>query len=337
MASEHELEASVTALCRRLYGDSCRLDAFSNLTGGASKKTYAMDAITDHARWPLILQFSQSGAQADPDGDVIPRLPSESDAAIQLLARNNAVPAPEIIHVLTAEDGIGAGYVSKRIEGETLGARIVRGDSCKEARPKLAAQCGRALAAIHAIDPQEAGIFLPRVSAQDLLARFASQVDRTRFHHPALEWALAWLVENLPEAAQASVCHGDFRNGNLIVGPDGLRTVLDWELASLGEPLQDLGWLCVRSWRFGAGPECGGFGSRDDLLQAYRDASGRDVTLRELLYWEAFGNVRWALHCLRRGVRHQMPEHGFSVEDAGIGRRLAEPLYDFFQLVKEYD
>jgi aminoglycoside phosphotransferase (APT) family kinase protein len=78
-------------------------------------------------------------------------------------------------------------------------------------------------------------------------------------------------VSERSERSRGRLVHGDFRNGNLIGGPDGLRAVLDWELAHLGDPLEDLGWLCVRSWRCGAEPRVGGFGPVDDQVAAYAD------------------------------------------------------------------
>ena len=71
--------------------------------------------------------------------------------------------------------------------------------------------------------------------------------------------------------------HGDFRHGNLIIGPDGVRAVLDWELAHLGDPMEDLGWICVNSWRFGEiDKPVGGFGTREELFAGY-EAAGRRV------------------------------------------------------------
>ena len=74
--------------------------------------------------------------------------------------------------------------------------------------------------------------------------------------------------------------HGDFRHGNLIIGPDGVRAVLDWELAHTGDPMEDLGWICVNSWRFGEiDKPVGGFGTREELFAGY-EAAGRRVDAR---------------------------------------------------------
>ena len=69
--------------------------------------------------------------------------------------------------------------------------------------------------------------------------------------------------------------HGDFRCGNLLVGPDGLRGVLDWELAHAGDPAEDIGWLCAPAWRFGGAGEVGGFGALDDAAGRLRGRGRR--------------------------------------------------------------
>ena len=126
--------------------------------------------------------------------------------------------------------------------------------------------------------------------------------------------------------------HGDFRVGNLIVGPEGLRAVLDWELAHVGDPGEDLGWLCVRSWRFGGEGRVGGVGALGDLLDGYHAAGGRPVDEAAVRYWEVFGNVRWAVICLVQTFSHL---HGFrrSVELAAVGRRVCEVEHDLLELL----
>ena len=122
--------------------------------------------------------------------------------------------------------------------------------------------------------------------------------------HPAFELGLRWLDEHVPpDATRPALVHGDFRNGNFIVGPDGIRAVLDWELAHLGDPIEDLGWLCVKSWRFGnADRLVGGFGALDELLAAYADAGGAAVDEDALRFWVVLGTVKWGVICVGPGV-----------------------------------
>ncbi|MBA2326788.1 MAG: phosphotransferase family protein, partial [Actinobacteria bacterium] len=151
--------------------------------------------------------------------------------------------------------------------------------------------------------------------------------------HPAFELGLRWLEDRATDDGPPALVHGDFRNGNFVVGPDGIRAVLDWELAHLGDPVEDLGWLCVKSWRFGiTDRRVGGFGETDDLLEGYRNAGGADVDLERLRYWEAFGNLKWGVICKVQAYTHL---HGMvrSVELAAIGRRVPETEWDLLELI----
>ncbi|MCZ7536766.1 MAG: phosphotransferase family protein [Acidimicrobiia bacterium] len=152
--------------------------------------------------------------------------------------------------------------------------------------------------------------------------------------HPAFELGLRWLGENPPpQRADPCLVHGDYRNGNFIVGPDGVRSVLDWELAHLGDPVEDLGWLCVKSWRFGVNDRVvGGFGDVDELLDAYERAGGARPDIDTLRYWIVFGTLKWGVICIAQAFTHLQ---GFvtSVELATLGRRVAETEWDLLSLL----
>ena len=112
----------------------------------------------------------------------------------------------------------------------------------------------------------------------DQVAYYTDVLDDLGQPHPVLELVRNWLIEHRPPSDRRAVVHGDFRLGNLIVGPDGLRAVIDWELAHLGDPMEDLGWLCVKAWRFGAPPPVAGLGDYDELFAAYEAAGGGPST-----------------------------------------------------------
>jgi aminoglycoside phosphotransferase (APT) family kinase protein len=170
-----------------------------------------------------------------------------------------------------------------------------------------------------------------RQDAAEHVAAHRRIVDNYNFRLPALDLALRWAAENVPRNQRHTVLHGDFRTGNMIVGEEGIRCVLDWELAQTGDPMQDLGWLCIRTWRFGGARPVGGFGSREDLFASYERASGHPVDPGHVRFWEAFGNVKWAVDCLLLGTRG-VGEVG--IERSAIGRRIEEPLWDFFNLIE---
>ena len=153
--------------------------------------------------------------------------------------------------------------------------------------------------------------------------------------HPAFELGLRWLDEHVAARPDTpALVHGDFRNGNFIVGPDGIRAVLDWELAHLGDPIEDLGWLCVKSWRFGVADQLvGGFGDVADLLDAYARGGRRDGRRGRaaVLGRARHGEVGRDLRSARRFTHLNGLVR--SVELATLGRRVAEMEWDLLDLL----
>jgi aminoglycoside phosphotransferase (APT) family kinase protein len=247
------------------------------------------------------------------------------ESALLRAAADAGVPVPCVI----AEDDDH--LVVERIAGETIPRKILRDEDYSAALPKLAAQCGEALAAIHSIPLDR----VPGLDSQgDVVATWQAMLDGFGQPHPTFELALRWLDERRPPTMGATVVHGDFRNGNLIVGPDGLRAVLDWELAHVGDPMEDLGWLCVKAWRFGVDRPVGGFGEREDLFAAYERASGRPVDANVVRWWEVLGTLKWGIMCIAQAFTH-LTGTVRSIELATIGRRACENEWDLLELISE--
>ena len=227
------------------------------------------------------------------------------------------------------------GFVMDHVEGETIARRILREDDYADARRVMAAQCGEILARIHAITASDLpGLTYPDRTATDMvLEQYTQLLDSFGEPHPAFELALRWLGERRPPSERVTLVHGDFRNGNLIVGPDGVRAVLDWELVHLGDPWEDLAWVCMRSWRFGGPGEVGGFGDREDLYVAYERASGLPVDRDAVTWWEIMSSVKWGIMTIGQAFTHLLG-HVPSLELAAIGRRTVENEYDVLQLIK---
>jgi aminoglycoside phosphotransferase (APT) family kinase protein len=197
----------------------------------------------------------------------------------------------------------------------------------------MARQCGELAAGIHALDPTRLPT-LPVQRATEQVDQYREILDGFGEPHPAFELGLRWLAEHAPARDdRVTLVHGDFRNGNFVVGPDGIRAVLDWELAHRGDPVEDLGWLCVKSWRFGVTDHrVGGFGDTDELLAGYRDAGGGEVEPERLRYWEAFGTLKWGVICQIQAFTH-LDGTVRSVELAALGRRVAEMEWDLLELI----
>ncbi|HET7048675.1 MAG TPA: phosphotransferase family protein, partial [Solirubrobacteraceae bacterium] len=253
------------------------------LTGGASRETWSFDALIDGEWRPLVMRSGRSG---------------RGSMTVEALAFDAAagagVPEPRIV---ARGDSF---LVMERIEGETIARRILREEKFAALRPLLAEQCGEILARIHSI-PREA---IPDLEGGDPLTDTAAMIHSFEEPSPALELGLAWLERNRPEPERGVVLHGDFRLGNLIIGEEGVRAVLDWELVHRGDPCQDLGYLCVRAWRFGGEYPVGGFGTYEDLFRGSERISGREVDPARVRWWEVFGTVWWGGACMQQAWRH---------------------------------
>lgn len=333
--SSDDFTSRLQAAVARHIGPPGTIHDLQRLTGGANKTTWSFDAEVQRARSPFILQLTVA-APADrpnPLADITPHLDAEQDARLMIAAVKGGVPAPVVRAILDPADGLGPGYVTERVEGETLGPRIVRDERFAAARAVMAGQCGEMLAAIHRIPPAEAP-FLKSQDAATQIGVHSKIVDYYGFRLPAFEWGLRWAAENLPKNPRHTVVHGDFRTGNFIVGEEGIRCLLDWEIAHSGDPMEDLGWVCVKTWRFGGRGPVGGFGAREDLFAAYEKASGHSVDPAHVRFWEAFGSVKWATGCLRMGLRGT---EEVGIERCAIGRRIEEPLWDFLNLIEGRD
>lgn len=314
-----DLQALATALAPAL-GSSVRIADLHRLSAGASAETWAVDAVAGNATHALILRRAAGHERFSLAN------PKKVEAAAQKAAGENGVRVAEVL--VTFNDAtLGEGYVMRRIPGETLPHRILRDPALAPARELLTTQCGATLACLHATPV--AGVSGLRV--QDLATQLAELEHFYRTAHtplPVFELVLRWLRENQPAPTPLTLVHGDFRHGNFIVGEDGLRAVLDWELCHIGDPMEDLGWLCVNAWRFGnTDRPVGGFGQRDALFAAYENAGGIAVDAKHVRYWELFGCFKWGVICLFQAWSH-LQGHTPSLERAAIGRRVSETEID---------
>jgi aminoglycoside phosphotransferase (APT) family kinase protein len=290
------------------------------LSGGASRDTWSFVAIApDGGRRPLILQRQRAGAERDM---------AVEQAALRAAA-SAGVPVPRLVAAGDA-DALGAPFsVVEWVDGESIARRILREDEYAAARRALPGQLGRALAALHRTDPAA----VPGLDATDQLARYREVLDLSGQAHPAFELAFRWLEANRPvPSTPPRIVHGDFRLGNVIVGPEGLRAVLDWELVHLGDPMEDLGWLCVRAWRFGASKPVAGVGEYAELFDAYAAASGHPVDADVVRWWEVLGTLKWGIMCIMQAGAH-LSGVVRSHELAAIGRRVCENEHDLLLLL----
>lgn len=305
-------------------GATAELTGLEQLQGGASRELWGFSVSVGGDRRKLVLR-------ADPEGERDPAA-REREFALLRAAHDAGVPVPEPLW-LRAD---GSGIVMQRVDGEAIARRLLRDDRYARARERLVGQVAAAAAAIHRVEFAGLELDAPDAPpAEAAIAALEAQLDALGEPHPALELGLRWLRRHLPDPVAPALVHGDFRLGNWLVTEDGLAAVLDWELCHAGDPVEDLAWLCIRSWRFGSNESAAaGMGSRDELLAAYAAAGGRAVSRDELRFWEVMGNVRWGVICVMQADRHLSGSRR-SLEHAAIGRRTCEPEWDLLAMVRE--
>lgn len=333
MTTIPDLLARLEGFLRDKLGPGTRVAAARRLTGGASRDTWAVDIEGPTGPQSLILRRDMGGEIQD---EALDRA-GEHAVLGRAHAAGGRVPRPR--WVCMDRDILGAPFfVMDRLEGESVGRRVVREPALAAARQALPGQMGEQLARIHAL-PTAGLDFLPRPSpgqspAAAALRQAAAQLAALGEPHPVLELALRWLRPRAPACEAPVLVHGDFRVGNLMVGPAGLVGIFDWEFAHVGDPHEDLAWPCVRAWRFGHDHlRLGGVGGDEPFFAAYEAHAGRPVDRAAVRFWEVVGNLRWAVGCIAQAHRH-LTGQAVSVELASLGRRACEMEWELLDLME---
>ena len=315
-----DLSAPLAGVVSTALGVDAAIENLRALTGGASRSTWAFDAVAPDERRSLILRIGP---------------PDDMHASMELEARAQAAAAAAgapVPHILVADDSVGAlgnpFLICAEIMGETIVRRIQR-QLDDAGRARLLPQCARALAAIHRADAED-----PALTTQDQLAEWRGRLDTMGDTTATFEWAFRWLAANRPAPSPPRLVHGDYRMGNLIVDGSDLAAVLDWELVHIGEVYEDLAWFCIRAWRFGAPTDraAGGLGNIEDFLGGYERASGIAVDRAAFHWWLVLATLRWGVICRYQAERH-LSGQTRSVELAAIGRRVCETEWDLLNLL----
>jgi aminoglycoside phosphotransferase (APT) family kinase protein len=323
VTAAEELAAKLVGVLEPALGTGTTVENLHLLTGGASRTTWAFDALTDGQRRSLILRTGP---------------PDEVHAGMELEARAQraaAAAGAPVPHIVVADDSVAAlgnpFLICNAIAGETIVRRIQR-QLDEAGRARLLQQCAEALVAIHRADAN-----LPGISDDDQMAQWREELDVIGDTTATFEWAFRWLADNRPAPSPPRLVHGDFRMGNLIVDGTGLAAVLDWELVHVGEVYEDLAWFCIRAWRFGAPASlgAGGLGSIESFLRAYEEASATTVDRVAFHWWLVLATLRWGVICRHQAERHLSGEVR-SVELATIGRRVCETEWDLLNLLENH-
>jgi len=332
-----ELAERLTGFIREAGGfGNVQIDNLARMPGGASREIWSFNATTKQngtvVKRAMVLRRDPGEHRIDTNRC--------HEFMVLRAAFEEGVPVPEVFWFSEDKAVLGAAFfVMALVEGETIARRLLRDADYARARTVMPGQLAEILARIHQVDPIKHQLdFLAQPGENAALTEVLRYQDSFRRlalePHPAFELAFRWLLSRIPRTPRTTLVHGDYRIGNVIFGHEGVRAILDWELAHLGDPMEDLGWMCVRAWRFGNDSmPVGGLGVREDFFHAYATASGHPVDPEAVRFWEVFGNLRWGIITISQARTHL---DGFvkSVELASIGRRTAETELELLNLIE---
>ena len=309
-----------------------QLTKAERLSGGASQETYRIEIDSDSGSRVLAMRRAPGGEKVEPT----PGHPGlDVEALLMQSARDVGVPEPEVYHVLQDEDDLGDGFIMEWLDGVALGARVVRSPELEAIRPRLAFLCGEILAKLHSIDLEKTGLDqrLDVIEPAQYIEQTWQRYKDFDTAQPMIDYAGRWLLDHCPDEVEVALVHNDFRNGNIMFSPEGVVAVLDWEVAHIGDPMRDLGWICTNSWRFGRSDlPVGGFGTYEDLFAGYESITGTPVDAERVKFWEVFGSFWWAIGCLGM-AEHYRTGPDQTVERPAIGRRSSECQIDCVNLL----
>ncbi|WP_028660350.1 phosphotransferase [Nocardioides insulae] len=317
-----ELEAALQARIRSLGHSGASVTGMEMLTGGASRQMWrvATDAGGEWSRFVL-----RRDHPSDPAPDANTR------EALTLIAAHAAgAPCPSVLDHSSDPAVLGTPYlILGFVEGETIARKILRDERFDAARARLPRQLGDAIGTVHGVSPE--GLPLPLL--EDAVASLRDKYAALGVDRPALLLGLRELDRRRPEPApRRTLVHGDFRLGNLMVDESGLAAILDWEIPHVGDPIEDLGYICMRAWRFGGPGRVAGVGDAAEFLDAYADRTGFRPSEEQLTWWEAKATATWGIGCLTQ-LRRSVPGHTNELELLAIGRRTAEQEHDLLELL----
>ncbi len=331
----------LTAIRRAL--ERCLADHFAKavnvaelrlLAGGASRKILGFDATVEGeaASRSLVARMG-----ADP-GRI--RGSGVDEFALLGVAAEAGVCVPRVYCRSHIENTGESFYVMDRLPGDAIARKLLRDATYARTRARLPTELARSLARVHSMDPTDPRLAsLGENGSDDEIARYRELLALAAPGHPMPTLALGarWLERHRPARKTRAVVHGDFRIGNVMFDESGLTGVLDWELAHVGDPMEDLGWLAVRAWRFGANDKpIGGLCSREEFWAHYEREGGLAIDPKIARYWEIFGNWKWAVICVMQAAGHRASGKR-DVELATIGRRVADVELELLDLLEEAD
>ena len=274
------------------------------ISGGSSRETYAFD-----------LEWSEDGqtrtrpmiGRRDPTGGLLKSDREREFKVIDAMHRAGLkVPEPLYLE-LDASVMDRPFFIMDRAPGRTTMGAFAATEA-ESTRAKVADDFLSELARLQSVDYRDCGLDTlgepknPEEPARIQTAHWKEIYDRDRMreHYPVLDAAFAWLKANPVVSDRIVIVHGDFRSGNYLYDENGIIAMLDWEMAHLGDPMEDLGWASMKFW--GREELAGGLMEREAFYRLYEQKTGNSVDRERLFFYQVLGNAKMAVICLT-GIR----------------------------------
>ena len=278
-------------LRRELGAPDLRVENLARIYGGASRETYRFRARYEGRDRGLILR-------RDPPASLIETERTTEFRAYQAFHKLG-LPVPEPIALETDGGALERPFfIMAEIENCSV-ASILAADPYGVHREKIGRQFFSVLGRIAGADPDGIGLNDLEGARVDCWAHELQRWEKVieedeREPQPIARGAIRWLNRNPPPRAQKiSVVHGDYRTGNFLFDADGnIRGVLDWEMAHLGDPLEDLAWSLDPLWSHGDTARAAGTISRADAIRIWEKTSGLRFDPAAFAWWEIFASLK---------------------------------------------
>jgi aminoglycoside phosphotransferase (APT) family kinase protein len=333
--SQEEFLARLRDYLTQETGEDVHILSAKPLAGGASRDTWMFTATIGGREEHLVLRKDLPTQMFDE------ALTRRQEYYLMDAAYKSGVRVAQMRFVCNDESILGnCFFIMNYVQGISIGSKVMRLPELEGARQRLPEQMAEQLALIHKMDWQAHDLeFLAQPSAQQsahdiVVEQCYSILDELGVQNATWEWVLRWAEKHKPTTSLTTMVHGDFRIGNLLVDESGLTAVIDWEFGHIGDPDEEIGYACMRDWRFGNGQNrFAGLTDRESFLAHYERYSGRTVNRAHAYWWEVMGNIRWGIICMSQANRHLSGAEQ-SVELASLGRRSAEMQLETLRLIR---
>mgnify|MGYP001264470700 FL=1 len=282
----------------KLSADTVSVSNLFRIPGGASRETWMFDAAWEAGGEK---HFQAFVVRKDPPASLLDT-DREAEYAFYSTFWDTRVPVPRMRWLEPDATILGGPFfIMDRILGCEANTRTILAPPYLQVQGEIARNMYEILGAIASFEwrgtPAERVSEAPTVETawQKELAHWEGIIDAQELSpQPVMRAAIRWLRANPPPPAQRiSVVHGDFRVGNFLYKDDGtIHGIVDWEMAHLGDPIEDLAWSFNQSWQWAKDGRPGGIVDRETAIATWERASGLKADRQALYWWGVFTNVK---------------------------------------------